>query len=146
MAGTRMTHIPYKGAGPTNADLVDQDLVLSWLLPPECAGMNITRLQVGPGGSGGGNALVLALRCGRCFRLWAFYIRHSAWGVVKRLGALMHLDDRVAVARIGARSATAFAFRFRTAARKGSECAQQNNSAHHGHTDVNGLGIPVCGA
>lgn len=44
---------------PTNADVVDQNLLLSWLLPPECAGMGITRVQIGGGGSGGGNALIL---------------------------------------------------------------------------------------
>ena len=43
----------------SRADLVDQALLFTWLLPPECAGMPIDRLQVGPGGNGGGNALVL---------------------------------------------------------------------------------------
>lgn len=43
----------------TRAEMVDQSLLLSWLLPPECAGMPITRLQIGGGGGGGGSALIL---------------------------------------------------------------------------------------
>ena len=32
---------------------------LAQLAPPECAGMTLTRLQIGPGGVGGGSALIL---------------------------------------------------------------------------------------
>lgn len=44
---------------PTNAGQVDQALLVSQLAPPECAGMSLTVLRIGGGGSGGGNALVL---------------------------------------------------------------------------------------
>ena len=44
---------------PTFAGQDDQALLVDQLAPPECAGMGLTRLQVGPGGSGGGNALIL---------------------------------------------------------------------------------------
>jgi Ca2+-binding RTX toxin-like protein len=44
---------------PTNAGQSDTAAALAQLAPPECAGMGLTRLQVGPGGGGGGNALIL---------------------------------------------------------------------------------------
>jgi len=44
---------------PTNAGQVDQDILISQLAPPECAGMGLTRIQIGGGGPGGGNALIL---------------------------------------------------------------------------------------
>ena len=44
---------------PTNAGMVSQTMLLAQLAPPECAGMNLTVIRVGGGGSGGGNALVL---------------------------------------------------------------------------------------
>lgn len=44
---------------PTNAGMDDAALLLSQLAPPECAGMGLTRIQIGGGGSGGGNALIL---------------------------------------------------------------------------------------
>jgi Ca2+-binding RTX toxin-like protein len=43
----------------TYAGQVDVPLSLSDLAPPQCAGMNLTRLQIGSSGSGGGNALIL---------------------------------------------------------------------------------------
>lgn len=33
--------------------------VIAHLTPPECAGMNLSRLQIGGSGTGGGNALIL---------------------------------------------------------------------------------------
>lgn len=44
---------------PTYAGQTDTALLISQLAPPECAGMNLTELVIGGGGSGGGNALVL---------------------------------------------------------------------------------------
>ena len=44
---------------PTLAGQTDTPLLLSQLAPPECAGMGLTVLRVGSGGSGGGNALVI---------------------------------------------------------------------------------------
>ena len=44
---------------PTNAGLTDTALLISQIAPPQCAGMGLTRIQIGGGGSGGGNALIL---------------------------------------------------------------------------------------
>ena len=44
---------------PSNAGQVSQALLISQIAPPECAGMGLTRLQIGGGGSGGGNALII---------------------------------------------------------------------------------------
>jgi Ca2+-binding RTX toxin-like protein len=44
---------------PTRAGQDDEALLLDQLAPPECAGMGLTRLQVGGSGSGGGNALIV---------------------------------------------------------------------------------------
>lgn len=44
---------------PTYAGQTDTALLISQLAPPECAGMGLTVLRVGAGGSGGGNALVI---------------------------------------------------------------------------------------
>jgi hypothetical protein len=62
------------------------------------------------------------------------------------LCALVHFDNSVTIARIGAGTAAAFAFRLRTVARECSECEQQDSVPHYGHSVVNGLGMPVCGA
>ncbi|MBK7329785.1 MAG: hypothetical protein IPI85_12085 [Dehalococcoidia bacterium] len=39
---------------PTNAGLTDTALLISQIAPPQCAGMGLTRIQVGGGGGGGG--------------------------------------------------------------------------------------------
>ncbi len=44
---------------PTRAGLDDEALLISQLAPEECAGMGLTRIQIGNSGSGGGNALIL---------------------------------------------------------------------------------------
>ena len=44
---------------PTYAGQADQALLISQIAPIECAGMGLTRIQVGGGGGGGGNALIL---------------------------------------------------------------------------------------
>lgn len=44
---------------PTNAGQDDDTLLIDQLAPPECAGMGLTGIRVGSGGSGGGNMLVL---------------------------------------------------------------------------------------
>lgn len=49
---------------PTRAGQTDTALLVSQLAPPECAGMGLTVLQVGSGGSGGGNALILGTSAG----------------------------------------------------------------------------------
>lgn len=44
---------------PTNAGLSTTTFMISLIAPPECAGMGLTRIQVGGSGGGGGNALIL---------------------------------------------------------------------------------------
>lgn len=44
---------------PTQAGQSDTALLISQLVPPECAGMPLNVLQIGGGGGGGGNALIL---------------------------------------------------------------------------------------
>lgn len=44
---------------PTNAGMTSESLLLEQLTPPQCAAMGLTRLQIGDGGNGGGNALIL---------------------------------------------------------------------------------------
>ena len=44
---------------PTLAGQTDTALVMSQLAPSECAGMGLTVLRIGGGGSGGGNALII---------------------------------------------------------------------------------------
>ncbi len=44
---------------PTNAGQDDEALLIDQIAPPECAGMGLTRMQVGGGGNGGGNVLIL---------------------------------------------------------------------------------------
>lgn len=43
----------------TNADQGVFERTIAQLTPPQCAGMNLNRLQIGGSGSGGGNALIL---------------------------------------------------------------------------------------
>ena len=45
---------------PSNAGQVSQALLISQIAPPECAGMGLTRLQIGGGGSGGGDDCIVA--------------------------------------------------------------------------------------
>ena len=49
---------------PTWASQTDTALLLSQLAPPECAGMSLSGLQIGSGGSGGGNKLILGTASG----------------------------------------------------------------------------------
>lgn len=44
---------------PTRAGQSDTALLISQLTPPECAGMYLTRLQIGNSGTGSGGALIL---------------------------------------------------------------------------------------
>lgn len=45
---------------PTNAGMSTTAFLISLIAPPQCAGLSLTRIQVGGGlGGGGGNALVL---------------------------------------------------------------------------------------
>ncbi len=49
---------------PTYAGQTDTALLIDQLAPPECAGMGLTRLQIGGSGNGGGNALILGTDSG----------------------------------------------------------------------------------
>ncbi|MCC7088864.1 MAG: hypothetical protein M9925_08555 [Chloroflexi bacterium] len=49
---------------PSRAGESDAPATLAQFVPPECAGMPLNRLQIGPGGSGGGNALILGTPAG----------------------------------------------------------------------------------
>ncbi len=49
---------------PSRAGDSNHRATLSELTPPECSHLSLTRLQLGPGGSGGGNALVLGTLSG----------------------------------------------------------------------------------
>lgn len=49
---------------PSRAGESNHPATLSELTPPECSHLTLSRLQIGPGGSGGGGALVLGTQAG----------------------------------------------------------------------------------
>jgi len=49
---------------PSRAGESNHPATLSELTPPECSQLSLSRLQIGPGGSGGGGALILGTASG----------------------------------------------------------------------------------
>jgi Ca2+-binding RTX toxin-like protein len=49
---------------PSRAGESNHPATLAQLTPPECSHLTLTRLQIGPGGSGGGGALILGTPAG----------------------------------------------------------------------------------